>query len=147
MPLRNVGVRLIAEVSSYRASMRQAGQDTRGFMAELDKAARAGKLDAVASQANRMGLALVGAFGAVEQAAARFEKQMSKVDAVTNTNAEGMYRLEQAALAAGKATQYSAIEAGQAEEELAKAGIGVNDILTGGLTGSLALAADRKSVV
>lgn len=140
MGLRTVGIRLLAEVSAYKNGIKQAQDSTRGFMAELDKAAKAGHLDAVASQATKMGLAAVGAFAAIESAAARFERQMSKVDAVTTTNAEGMRRLEEAALAAGKATQFSAIQAAQAEEELAKAGIGVNDILGGALTGSLALA-------
>ncbi len=141
MALRTVGIRLLAEVAAYKSGIKQARDSTSSFVQELDKAAKAGQLDSVAHQASRVGLALAGAFAAVEVAAAKFEQQMSKVEAVTTTSAEGMHRLEQAALDAGKATQYSATEAAQAEEELAKAGISVNDILTGGLTGSLALAA------
>lgn len=138
---RSVLVRLKLEVAEYIQGAGRAKQATLDLATEMNKAAKAGKLDAVADQATRLGVVMVGAFALISNAAAKFEQQMSKVDAVTNTNAEGMKRLADAALEAGKATQYSATQAAQAEEELAKAGISVNDILSGGLRGSLALAA------
>ena len=141
MALRTVGIRLMAEVSAYTAGLGRASAATRSFTQDLDAAARAGQLDAVADQAGRMGLALAGGFLLVEQAAARFEQQMSRVDAVTDTTAQGMRDLADAAIQAGKDTSFSAIEAARAEEELAKAGIAVSDILGGALKGSLALAA------
>lgn len=141
MALRSVGVRLVAEVGTYITNIRNAAKTTGGFTAELDKAARAGKLDAVADQAGRMGLALAAGFLLVERAAARFEKQMSAVSAATHASAGDMQKLSAAALQAGKDTKFSATEAGQGIEELAKAGVSTADILGGGLSGALNLAA------
>ncbi len=141
MGLRTVGVRLAAEVTGYRNQLRAAATATREFTAELDQAARAGKLDKVADAAGRMGLGLTAAFGAAVAMTARFDKQMSEVGAVSGATAEQMGKLRQAALDAGKATSFSASEAAQAEAELAKAGISTADILGGALAGSLNLAA------
>jgi TP901 family phage tail tape measure protein len=139
--LRTVGVRLMAEVSGYVNGMRTAKASTQDFVGQLDKAARAGKLDAVADQAGRMGFVLAGAFALVVNAAAKFDKQMSEVSAVTNATAADMERLRTAALKAGKDTSFSATEAAKAEAELAKAGLSTSQILGGALTGSLSLAA------
>lgn len=92
------------------------------------------------------GLALVGGaiLGVVATAVAKFaefDKAMSEVNAVTQTSAENQAALRQAALDAGAATVYSATEAAQAEVSLAKAGVQTADIIGGGLTGALSLAA------
>lgn len=141
MALRTVGVRLAAEVSGYVNSMRQAGKSTRDFVGELDQSARAGQLDAVADQAGRMGLGMVAAFGVAVGAAAKFDKQMSEVAAVSNATGAELEQLRSAALEAGKATAFSATEAAKAQAELAKAGLSTSEILGGALSGSLALAA------
>ena len=141
MALRTVGVRLQAEVSGYINSIRTAGGATKDFVGGLDKAAKAGKLDAVADQAGRMGLVLGGAFALAVGAAAKFDKQMSEVGAVSGATSGQLEQLRQAALDAGKDTQYSATEAAKAEAELAKAGLSTADILGGALSGSLSLAA------
>lgn len=70
-----------------------------------------------------------------------FDKQMSNTSAATMATAEEQKRLGDAALQSGADTAYSATEAAAAEEELAKAGQSVNDIVGGSLQGSLALAA------
>jgi TP901 family phage tail tape measure protein len=139
--LRTVGVRLAAEVSGYVNGLRTAKAATQDFVGQLDKAAKAGKLDAVADQAARMGLGLVAAFGVAVGAAARFDKQMSEVAAVSGATASEMERLRKSALQAGKDTAFSATEAAKAEAELAKAGLSSSQILGGALTGSLDLAA------
>lgn len=139
--MRVVAVRLIAEVNRYKQGMNEAAASTRALTGEMDKAAKAGRLDAVADSAGRMGLAFVAGVGLIANAAAKFEQQMSKVKAVTNATAGQMAELEKAAIAAGKATSFSATQAGQAQEELAKAGISTADILGGALAGSLSLAA------
>lgn len=141
MALRTVGVKLAAEVSGYVNQMRQAGRSTKDFVGDLDKAARAGQLDAVADQAGRMGLGLVAAFGGIAAVTARFDKQMSEVGAVTNATAAEMEQLRAAALDAGAATAFSATEAAQAQAELAKAGLDTSQILGGALSGALDLAA------
>ncbi len=72
---------------------------------------------------------------------ADFEAQMSRVSAAMDADAASMDRLKTAALEAGQATKYSATEAAAAEEELGKAGLSVQEIVGGGLTASMALAA------
>lgn len=70
-----------------------------------------------------------------------FDSQMSNVRAATMATAEEQRDLADAALEAGADTAYSAREAAAAEEELAKAGMTVSEIVGGSLKGSLALAA------
>lgn len=70
-----------------------------------------------------------------------FDAQMSNTRAATMATAEEQRILGDAALEAGADTAYSANEAAAAEEELAKAGLNVSNIVGGALTGSLALAA------
>lgn len=102
-----------------------------------------------ASQTLRTGLsvaagvaggALIAGFAAASSAAMGFDKSMSGVAAVADATAGEMGQLRDAALAAGKATVFSASEAATAEAELAKAGVSVKDILGGGLVGALDLA-------
>ncbi len=140
MALRSIGVRLTADVSAYTAGMKRAGDSTRSFQQEMDKAAKAGQLDAIADRGAVMGAALGGAFAYVVKEAAEFEKQMSSVGAATRASAADLGKLRQAALQAGRDTSYSATEAAQAIEELAKAGVDSADILGGGLAGALSLA-------
>jgi TP901 family phage tail tape measure protein len=84
---------------------------------------------------------LTGAFAGVTLTAARFDKAMSSVSAATLASASDMERLREAALQAGADTAFSATEAAEGVEELAKAGVGTADILGGGLAGALDLAA------
>ncbi|MEV4197009.1 phage tail tape measure protein [Micromonospora globbae] len=141
MALRTIGVRLTAEVSGYTSKLRQAGTATRDLVGEMDKAAKAGKLDEVANQAAGLGVGLLATAGIAAKLAMDFEKQMSSVAAATHAPADDMERLRQAALKAGKDTSFSATEAAQGIEELAKAGVSTQSILTGGLSGALDLAA------
>lgn len=141
MGLRTVGVRLVAELGQFKQGMGEAARGVRTLTGELDKAARAGQLDAVTGQATRMGMAMVAGFGAATFTAAKFEQQMSAVNAVANASAQELDHLRDAAIRAGEETAFSATEAARAEEELAKAGINAADVLGGALTGSLALAA------
>ncbi|TDB81509.1 phage tail tape measure protein, partial [Micromonospora fluostatini] len=128
-------------MSGYMASLRQAGTATKGFAGEMDRAARAGHLDAVATQAAGMGVGLLAAGGMAVKFGMDFEKQMSSVQAATKASAGDLEQLRDAALQAGADTQYSATEAAQGIEELAKAGVETSAILSGGLKGALDLAA------
>lgn len=89
-------------------------------------------------------LGLVAVFALAAAAAARFEKSMSEVRAVTGGSADDMKALSAAALEAGQATVYSATQAANAEAELARAGISTADIIGGALRGSLDLAASGQ---
>ncbi|MGW4505687.1 phage tail tape measure protein [Streptomyces sp. NPDC004436] len=95
-----------------------------------------------ATRAASLGLAVV--FGAAALAAARFDKAMAEVRAVTGGSADEMKALSKAAIEAGQATIYSATQAAKAEAELARAGISAADIVGGALRGSLDLAASGQ---
>ncbi|MEW2415285.1 phage tail tape measure protein [Streptomyces sp. NPDC046866] len=89
-------------------------------------------------------LGLVAAFAAATVAAARFDKAMAEVRAVTGGSADEMKALSAAALESAQATVYSATQAAKAEAELARAGIATADIVGGALRGSLDLAASGQ---
>ncbi|WP_127501950.1 phage tail tape measure protein [Actinoplanes solisilvae] len=139
--MRTVGVKLLADVSAYVSGIKRAGMATKDFVGELDKAAQAGQLDAVADRAGMAGLAIAGIAGYAVKANADFEKAMSGVQAATHASAGEIDALKQAALEAGKSTSYSATEAAGAITELSKAGVATADVLGGGLSGALNLAA------
>jgi TP901 family phage tail tape measure protein len=141
MTLRTVGVRLTAEIGDYQSKLKAAGQSTRDFKGEIDKASKKGSLDAVATQAAAVGLGLAGLAAAAIKSAADFDKSMSSVAAATHAPKAEMDQLRQAAIQAGKDTMYSATEAADGITELAKAGVSTANILGGGLKGALSLAA------
>lgn len=87
------------------------------------------------------GAALTGFAALAVSKFASFDAAMSSVQAATMESADNMALLRQAAIDAGADTQYSATEAAGAIEELAKAGVSTKDVLGGGLTGALDLAA------
>ncbi|MGA4864098.1 phage tail tape measure protein [Streptomyces lavendulocolor] len=118
--------------TDIRTSMRNAGR-TMTQMGEQQRNA----LKAV--QVGSVGL--IAAFGLAVAAAARFEKAMSNVKAVSQASAGEMEKLRASALLAGRTTAFSAVEAAEAQHELAKAGVSVADIAGGALMGALNLAA------
>jgi TP901 family phage tail tape measure protein len=96
---------------------------------------RLGRITTVAA------VGMVGAFGLAVKATMDFDKQMSSVQAAAGATGGELQKLRTAAIQAGKDTAFSAREAAQGEEELAKAGVSTRDILGGGLKGALDLAA------
>lgn len=80
------------------------------------------------------------AIGGAITKSADFEARMSSIKAVTGSSADVMKQFHDAAIKAGADTAFSATEAADAIEELAKAGVSTKDILDGGLTGALNLA-------
>jgi TP901 family phage tail tape measure protein len=125
---RTVTVRLIADINQYTRGMRRAANNT----------------SQLAGMGAKVGTAMVAAFGIAAAAAAKFDKSMSNVRAVSGASAQQMAKLRQAALDAGKSTAYTASQAADAEAELARAGVSVADITGGALKGSLALAASGQ---
>ncbi|MFK5279243.1 phage tail tape measure protein, partial [Lacticaseibacillus paracasei] len=78
---------------------------------------------------------------------ADFDQAMANVGAATNTPRESLGQLSDLALKLGADTKFSATEAAGGIEELAKAGLSTADIIGGGLSGALDLAAtDTLSV-
>ncbi|MFF5186469.1 phage tail tape measure protein [Streptomyces sp. NPDC000345] len=125
MATRTVNVRLVADVNQYTRGMRQAARQT-------SQLANAGAI---------VGTALVAGFAVAAASAAKFDKELSNVRAVTGATGAEMQKLRAAALEAGKTTSFTATEAARAEAELARAGISTADIVGGALKGSLSLAA------
>lgn len=86
-------------------------------------------------------IAFTAATKASVEQAANFEEKMSGISAVTGATGAEFKKLEKLALDMGKQTSFSATEAANGIEELAKAGVTTADIVGGGLQGALSLAA------
>lgn len=140
---RSVKVRLLAVTSQYTAAMAQAGQSTTKFARDAGAATgrTARSLQNVQTEATVAGGALLGLGIAAVAASTTFDKQMSAVQAASKASAQQLDALRESALQAGADTAFSATEAAQGQEELAKAGLSTADILGGALKGSLDLAA------
>jgi TP901 family phage tail tape measure protein len=140
---RTIRVRLQAEINSYLAGIKQASTATKDFGRDLSGFGNTAKSDLseIGNAGLVMGGAIAAAFGAAVVSTLNFDKQISELGAVSGATAEEMDQLRQAALDAGQATAFSASEAALAQTELAKAGVATADILSGGLTGALNLAA------
>jgi len=88
-----------------------------------------------------IGTAIAGVAKSVFTTSANFEQEMSNIQAVSGATANEIKKLSDTALKAGADTTYSASEAASAEEELIKAGLTTSQVINGGLTGALNLAA------
>lgn len=83
---------------------------------------------------------IAAGFGIAVKAAADFESQMSKVQAISGASADDMAKLEEKSRAMGESTKFSAVEAGEGLEYMAMAGWKTEDMLNG-LDGIMYLAA------
>lgn len=136
---QNIVIRLMADTASYEASMTRAGSTARSVASGMENTGRKSAL--ITSGLTAAGLA-VTAFGVASvKMAADFDEQMSTVQANSGATAAQLSQLREAALQAGASTVYTAAESAGAINDLAKAGMSVSDILSGGLTASLNLAA------
>jgi len=140
---RVVTVILDAIPTGFIAGLRTSAVAAKEFGKELDVMAveHTTSFNKITKTVGLVGAGLVGAFALAERAAYAFDKQMSAVGAVADASAAQLTQLRAAALQAGKDTAFTATQAAQAEEELAKAGVNTADILGGALKGTLNLAA------
>lgn len=142
---KNIVIRLMADTASYEAAMTRAGSTAKTVASGMEHTGRKSAL--IASGMTAAGLA-VAAFGvAAVKMAADFDQQMSTVQANTGATSVQMDQLRAAAIEAGASTVYSASDSADAINDLGKAGMSVTDILTGGLTGALNLAASDGMAV
>ena len=139
----NIMVRISADTSNYTAKMRAASKSATEFGDALERPMTAGeKFEAGFVKVGTMVGAVSAAIGvAAVKSFADFDAAMSEVGANVDTTGNQLTMLREAALEAGKSTIYSSTESAQAINELGKAGMSVTDILSGGLTGALNLAA------
>lgn len=143
MANRTVTVKLEANPTGLLAGLATARKSVTDFGGEMDRLAvkSAGSFSKLTNTGLLVGGALTAGFGLAVKAAYDFDKQMSAVGAVADASGMQLANLRQAAIDAGKGTAFTATQAAQAEEELAKAGVSTSDILSGALKGSLSLAA------
>lgn len=135
----------MADTASYEAAMTRAGSTAKTVASGMENTGRKSAL--IASGMTAAGLA-VAAFGvAAVKMAADFDQQMSTVQANTGATSAQMDQLRAAAIEAGASTVYSATDSADAINDLGKAGMSVTDILTGGLSGALNLAASDGMAV
>lgn len=136
----NLGsVRAGVEVTSNLKGIETAA---RGFT-DLEKKTKTldQSLNQFSITAGLAGGAIAAALGSAARSFVSFENQMLAVKAVTGTTGAEFDKLNEKALQIGKDTKFSATEGAAALEELAKAGVSVDNILGGAADGAVALAA------
>ena len=138
-----------APVDAAGASTKKLGDESSVAAPKVKQtAAEVERLKKESDEAGQIvGAAAVGigaAFAAMSTLAvakfADFDQAVSQVGAATMASAEDLDALSASAVQAGVDTVFTATKAANAQTELAKAGVSVNDILGGALVGSLALA-------
>jgi TP901 family phage tail tape measure protein len=140
---RTVSVALQAKVTGFVAGMRTAKKAADDLGSGLLDATSRNKasLDDLANNAGILGAALTGIGALAVKKFMDFDKAMSSVKATGDDARGSIDKLRDAAIQAGADTAFSATEAANGIENLAKAGVSANDILGGGLKGALDLAA------
>ncbi|PJM80013.1 phage tail tape measure protein [Bifidobacterium scaligerum] len=136
---RSITMRLILDTKSYESSLNKASDATEGFAGKTKTAANiAGTISSglmkIGAASAAMGVTAVKSF-------ADFDEAMSSIRANTGASGRELQNLSDAALDAGAKTVYSATDSANAINELAKAGMSTTNILKGGLSGALDLAA------
>lgn len=143
MSERTTKVSLIANVNGYVAGMEKARKKTAEMADDSSQklAQQRQAFDQVGVAALAMGAVAAAGVAVAVKAFADFDSKLSNIQAATNETSENMALLKDAAIEAGRETAFSAGEAADAITEMAKAGVATADILGGGLTGALNLAA------
>ena len=142
---RNITVRLLADTSNFTAGMAKVSGESQKAATTMEAAG--GKSKLITTGIAAAGVAATALGAAAVKMAADFDASMSTVQANTGASADEMNQLRQAAIDAGADTIYSATESADAINELGKAGLSTSDILSGGLSGALNLAASDGMAV
>ena len=142
---RNITVRLLADTSNFTAGMAKVSGESQKAATTMEAAG--GKTKLITTGIAAAGIAATALGVAAIKMAADFDASMSTVQANTGASADEMNQLRQAAIDAGADTIYSATESADAINELGKAGLSTSDILSGGLSGALNLAASDGMAV
>lgn len=130
-------------VDAFSEAVYLAGQESEEAAAKSAAAAEKQKKawETVAPVMMAAGAGIVAGVGIAVKKYADFDKAMSGVQAATHESTANMALMREEAIRAGADTAFSASEAAQGIEELAKAGVTTAEIMGGGLTGALDLAA------
>lgn len=127
----------LAEKAGYSGAAAQTGLGKLAQSAKLQSASWTTAGTAVAAT----GAAVVGIGALAVREFATFDQAMSGVASTGADAKNNIEALRDAAIEAGADTAFSATEAAQGLEELARAGVSAEDSLSGGLAGALDLAA------
>lgn len=143
---RTLTIKVGANVSGYVAAMKTMAQATKDGASQASgwTAKHRDGINEISTGLLKGGLVLTGFAALAAKKFADFDAAMSGVGAATMETTENMGLLREAALQAGADTQYSATQAADGITALAKAGVQTTDILKGGLTGALNLAASAQ---
>lgn len=139
---RTVKVTLSMQAAGYMQGVDAARKKTAEFGSEAEKLTQKREaFSRLGASALTMGGVVGVGIGVAVSKFADFDQAMSNV-AATGDDARGsLDSLREAAIQAGASTVFSATESANAIEEMAKAGVDAKDILGGGLSGALDLAA------
>lgn len=154
---RSITAKLRLDIGDLRAKAKQAGEALKGVGEGAKKGTEAAKTgfaaigqsltknraewDTLAGAALKGGAVIAAGVGLAVKTYADFDKQMSSVAATGDDARQNIDALRETAIKLGADTQYSAGEAAQGIEELLKAGVSAADVVGGGLSGALDLAA------
>lgn len=140
---RSISISLEARVQGFVSGMKTAQKSAEDFANRTASFARENEqqLDRVGKAGMVFGGVLLAGVGLAVKSFMEFDSAMAEVQASTHETSANMDLLREAAVNAGADTAFSAKEAAGAIDELAKAGVSTKDILGGGLTGALSLAA------
>ncbi|PFG17184.1 TP901 family phage tail tape measure protein [Propionicimonas paludicola] len=146
---RTITLRIGANITDLQGKLRKAQNDMKDWtnQAQKDLQKNRAQWSSVSNTVGGVGLAMVGMSALAVKGFADFDKSMSKVKASGADAANNLDALRAAAIKAGADTQYSAADAADAITDLAKAGVSAKDILGGGLSGALSLAASGQMEV
>lgn len=131
--------RIVVDGSGAKSGFLVAEAAANGFFAVIDS-----KLQSVRQLGDNLAktsAAGAAGMGIAVNAAANFEERLDAVAAVSGATSEEMAKISDAALRIGKDTSFSATEAASAMEELVKAGLTVDEVLSGAADATVALAA------
>lgn len=140
---RTVKFNIGANISGLQSQLRAAQSAVQDFSKKSVSAIErnSASIDDLSNKTAALGVGLLALATAAVTRFAQFDKAMSAVAATGDDARASLDALRSAAIEAGADTAYSAEEAANAIEELAKAGVSSADILGGGLAGALSLAA------
>lgn len=135
----NIMIRLSADTSNYSTKLAAASKQAERLSTALEKPASGTRIASNAMAG--LGLAAIALGASATKMAADFDQSMSTIQADLQASDGDMQKLRSAAIQAGADTVYNANEAADAIDQLGKAGLSATDILSGGLSGALNLAA------
>jgi TP901 family phage tail tape measure protein len=140
---RTVKAILKADVSSLVNGMKQAQKATKDFAtdAKTSAAKNSAAWDQTGKGMMATGAVMAAGLTVAVKAFMDFDASMSQAQAGTSATGAALGALRAAAIDAGAKTSFSATEAADAITAMGKAGVSTKDILGGGLTGALSLAA------